>query len=140
MKVSTRTAPGAALPPGGREGLADGGLVRQVDHHPPAVVAVERLQHGRVAEAAGGGDRLLPPADHRRAGDGDADLVQHPVGQLLVAGHLDGGVAVSLVTVAQIRFWWPPWPSWTSERRGSSRSTGISRRSASATMAPVEGP
>jgi hypothetical protein len=83
----------AALPPGGREGLADGGLVRQVDHHPPAVVAVERLQHDRVAEAAGGGDRLLLPADHRRAGDGDADLVQHPVGQLLVAGHLDGGVA-----------------------------------------------
>ena len=41
--------------------------------------------------------------------------------------------------VARIRFWWTPWPSWTSEAVFS-RRYGMSRLTASSTIAWVDGP
>jgi hypothetical protein len=43
------------------------------------------------------------------------------------------------VIVARIRFWWTPWPSWTSEY-WLSRIQGMSRETASSRMACVDGP
>ena len=46
---------------------------------------------------------------------------------------------VRLVIVARIRFWWTPWPSWTSDC-SLSRIEGMSRSAASSRIAWVEGP
>ena len=73
-------------------GLAHLRFVGEIDHHAAAMIAVERLQHDRVAEAAGGVDRLVDGADDGGARHGDADLVQQAVGQLLVAGDVDRDV------------------------------------------------
>ena len=54
-----------------------------------AVVAVVRLDHDRVAEPLGVLDGRLEAPDDRALGHGDAGVVQHVLGELLVAGGLD---------------------------------------------------
>ena len=46
---------------------------------------------------------------------------------------------VTLVIVARMRFWWTPWPSWTSDW-SLRRIDGMSRSAASSRMACVDGP
>ena len=43
------------------------------------------------------------------------------------------------VIVARMRCWWTPWPSWTSDAL-LSRIQGMSRLTASSTIAAVDGP
>ena len=63
---------------------ADGGLVPQVQRDAPAVVAVERLDDARVAQAAGRGDGLVLGLHHLRARHREARRIEEAVGQLLV--------------------------------------------------------
>ncbi len=91
---------------GARERLAQVGLVGDVGGDALAVVAVVRLDHDRVAEPLGVLDRRLELADDRPLGHGDAGVLQHVLGEPLVAGRLhadharprgDGGLDAALV-------------------------------------------
>src|SRR5690606_34937565 len=115
-------------------------FIGQVDEDATAMIPVERLDHHRISQPLRRGDGLVRGPHHLGTRNRDADLVHEPVCQLLVARDVDVDVAGLEVTVAQIRCWYLPCPSWTSDRRGSSRSTGIPRRTASWTIAPVDGP
>ena len=75
-----------------REELAHLVFVGEVDADAAAVVAVERLEHHRVADPPRRRDRFVGVADDQAARHGNADLVQQAVGQLLVAGDVDGDV------------------------------------------------
>ena len=83
---------GAALAVRGREGLVHGGFIGKIDHDAAAVVAVERLEDHRVADAPRRLGGFVGGADDVGARHGDADLVQQAVGQLLVAGDVDRDV------------------------------------------------
>ena len=72
--------------------LEDGLVIREVDHHAAAVVAIEGLGDDGIAEAAGLPDGVLGAADNDRPRHGDANFLQHAVGEFFVAGHLDGDV------------------------------------------------
>ena len=74
---------------GAREGLAQVLLVADARGHALAVMAVVRLDHDRVAEPLGVLDGGLDAPDDRPLGDGDAGVVQHVLGEPLVAGRLD---------------------------------------------------
>jgi hypothetical protein len=66
---------------------------RAVHGHALALVAVERLEGGRAAQAARRALRLLHRGDGRAFGHRHACLFQQRLGQLLVAGELDGDMA-----------------------------------------------
>ncbi|MFN8591966.1 MAG: hypothetical protein U0031_10955, partial [Thermomicrobiales bacterium] len=84
--------PAAALPFRDRESLAHGRFVGEIDHHAAAMIAVERLEHHRIAQAAGGVDGIVRGAHHHRPRHRNADLLQQAVGQFLVAGDIDGDI------------------------------------------------
>ncbi len=67
----------------------DGCLVAQVEGDAAPVVAIERLDHARIAQASRGRDRLILGADHLGTRDGQAGRVQEPVGELLVGRDVD---------------------------------------------------
>src|SRR5215217_6731315 len=62
----------------------------QVEADPPAVVAVQRLDDHGAAQALRGRDGLVGGADQSALRRGDPDLGQQALGQVLVAGGLDG--------------------------------------------------
>ena len=91
---------------GARERLAQVPLVADAGGDALAVVAVVRLDHDRVAEPLGVLDGGLDAPDDRPLGDGDAGVLQHVLGEPLVAGRLhadharprgDGGLDAALV-------------------------------------------
>ena len=94
---------GTALALAAGKASLHGGFIGEIDHHAAAVIAVQRLQHDRVADAPRDVDGLVGGADDLRAARG-CRRAEQPRGQLLVAGDVDGE-GVVLVTVAQTRFW-----------------------------------
>jgi hypothetical protein len=96
--------------------LVVGGL--EVDRHAAAVVGVERLDDHRVAQALGRAHALVGAAGQDRCcGTGRP---RSP--RILLVSSLSDAIStamwrVSLVTVAWMRFWYLPWPNWTSECR-----------------------
>ena len=85
--------PRAALAQRLREGRPHVGFVAQVQGDAPAVVAVQRLDHARVAEAPGGGDGLVLGRHHLRARHGHPGGVQKSVRELLVGRDVHGDAA-----------------------------------------------
>ncbi len=83
---------GAAVLAGGGEGRLDLLLVHQADADAAAVIGVERLDHDREADAAGGRGRVLGVVDHALLGHRQAEVAQEPDGLLLVRGELDRDV------------------------------------------------
>ena len=79
----------AALAQGLRERGPDVRLVLEVEGDAPAVIAVERLDDTREAEALRRGDGVVLGLDHLAAGHRQAGRVEQPVGQLLVARDVD---------------------------------------------------
>ena len=69
---------------------ADVLLGAQVQRDAPPVVAVERLDHARVAEPARGRHRVVLGLDDLGARDRQAGRVEQAVGELLVARDVDG--------------------------------------------------
>jgi hypothetical protein len=65
-------------------------LVLQVEAHPAAVVAVERLEHDRVADTARRGDGSLLRADRLLLGHGEPGGAEQLGGEVLVGGDVDG--------------------------------------------------
>ena len=65
------------------------GLVREVEHHPAPMVAVNRLHRHRVADAGRRSGSLILAAHHLGARDGDAGRLQQAIGELLVRGDVD---------------------------------------------------
>ena len=74
----------AALATGGGVAGAHRSVIREVEHHAPAVVTVDRLHGHGVPNRRGRGGGLVLGAHHFRAGDRDASRLQQPVGELLV--------------------------------------------------------
>ena len=72
-----------------REGLADVVLVLQVEAHAAAVVAVERLDHDRVADPAAAGHCLVGRAHRLLLGHRQAGRAEQPGGEVLVGGDVD---------------------------------------------------
>ena len=77
------------LVPGWLEGLLHVVVRAQVEAHPAAVVAVERLDHDRIADALGSLDRTLGRAHHLRARHGQPGRAEQLVGEALVRREVD---------------------------------------------------
>ena len=75
------------------EGGPDLVLGPQVEGDAPAVVAVERLEHARIADPLGGRDRLVLRLDHLGAGHRQARRIEQAVGELLVGRDVDRDAA-----------------------------------------------
>ena len=95
---------------------AHGGVIGQVEHDAPAVVAVERLDRHRVADA------WRPPRPPRRSlrttsarGTGTPVAASSLFVSFLSDAMSTPSELVWLVMVARMRCWWTPWPSWTSD-------------------------
>ncbi len=98
------------------ERRADGLLGAQVEVDAAAVVAVERLDHAREAEALRDGDGLvLRGRPRRRAGPADPAESRSRFVRLLSEATSTPIAEVCEVIVARMRCWWMPWPNWTSE-------------------------
>ena len=80
----------AALSQGARIGRPNRFGRAQVEMDAASVVAVERLDHARVADAARGGHRRLLVLDHLGLRDRQAGRVQQPVREALVGRDIDG--------------------------------------------------
>ena len=130
--------PGLVL--GDREGLADVVVALQVEADAPAVVAVERLDHDRVADPLGDGRTAWSAVRTDSClGTGRPAAPSSRVVRSLSEAMSTAIALVAEVIVARIRFWCTPWPSWTSEC-SLSRIHGMSRETASSRMAWVDGP
>ncbi len=81
-------APGLVL--GDRERRADVVGVLEVQADAAAVVAVERLDHDRVADAVGDGGRLVGGAHGLLLGHRQPGRAEQPGGEVLVGGDVDG--------------------------------------------------
>ena len=64
----------------------------QIDADAAAMVAVQRLDHDRIADPVRRADGVIHIADDLAARNGDSDLVEELVGQLLVRGDVDRDV------------------------------------------------
>ena len=80
----------AALSQGARIGRPNRFGRAQVEVDAAPVVAVERLDHARVADAARGGHRRLLVLDHLGPRDRQAGRVEQPVREALVGRDIDG--------------------------------------------------
>jgi hypothetical protein len=80
--------PGLTL--GDRPGVAHGAGVRQVQTDAPAMVAVQRLEHARIADPARGAHGCVGAAHRLAARDRQAGRGQQLGGQVLVTGDVDG--------------------------------------------------
>jgi len=72
--------------PGGAYGLG----IREIQTDPPAMVAVQWLDHARIADPVGRGHGGVDAAHRLAAGDRQAGRGQQLGGQVLVAGGVDG--------------------------------------------------
>ncbi len=77
---------------GGREAVPHGVFRGKVQADTPAVIAVERFEHDRVADPPGGGDRLVDGTGHLPSWRRHADVLEEPVRQVFVAGDGVGNV------------------------------------------------
>src|SRR3546814_19198971 len=68
-----------AMPQGAIEGSTEGDLSADAGGDAPAVVAVERLDDERPAQAFRFGERCVHVAEQAAAGDGQAGFVQQPL-------------------------------------------------------------
>ena len=82
----------AAVLAGDGEGRLDLLGLGQPDADAAAVVAVERLDHDRVADPPGRADGILGVVDHALLGHRQAEIAEQPAGLLLVGGQLDRDV------------------------------------------------
>ncbi len=113
--VSTTTSPDAALRQRPVEGGPDGLVGAQVEVDATAVVAVERLDHARVAEAPRGGEAPSSVSTTSARGTGSPAESSSRLVRLLSDATSTPMADVSEVIVARIRCWWTPCPNWTSE-------------------------
>src|SRR3954468_24166582 len=70
----------------GCKARADLCFVPEVEADATAMIPVQRLQHDRIADPRGDGDRLVDASGDLPARRGDAYVLQQTVRQILVAG------------------------------------------------------